>query len=107
MLLDIRSPPEWAETGIPDSGRAITLHDPQGKAGFLEAVKKAVNGNYSHPIALICAVGGRSHWAQRFLTQNGFTDVSDVSEGMMGRGADRPGWIKRGLPTKPCPPCAP
>ncbi|MEM9683742.1 MAG: rhodanese-like domain-containing protein, partial [Pseudomonadota bacterium] len=85
ILIDIRSPKEWSETGVPMGARAITMHNPKGKRAFLEAIKTAVNGNQSQEIALICAVGGRSRWAQGFLTKHGFTNVTDVSEGMLGR----------------------
>ena len=102
ILIDIRSPKEWAETGIPKGARAITMHNPKGKRAFLEAIKAAVNGNQSQEIALICAVGGRSRWAQGFLTKHGFTNVADVSEGMLGRSSGNPGWIKRGMPVQAC-----
>jgi len=103
ILIDIRSPKEWAESGIPKGAKAITMHKPGGKTAFLRAVQDAVAGNSDQPIALICAVGGRSKWARRFLADNGFTNVADVSEGMFGRGSGKPGWIKRGLPVEPCP----
>lgn len=102
MLIDIRSPSEWADTGVPEGARAITMHDENGPAGFLENIRKAVNGDQSTPIALICARGVRTRWAQRFLTANGFTNVLDVSEGMFGRGSN-PGWLKRDLPVSKPP----
>lgn len=96
-LIDIRRPSEWNDTGIPEGAQAITMHDENGPASFLENIRKAVNGDQSAPIALICARGVRTQWAQRFLTANGFTNVLNVSEGMFGRGS-KPGWLKRDLP---------
>ena len=64
----------------------------------------AVGGDKSKPVALICASGTRSNRAHRFLESQGFTNLYDVREGMMGRG-DAPGWLKRGLPTQPCTSC--
>ena len=101
-VIDIRSPQEWLESGVPKDARTITMHNPAGKRAFLAAVRAAVNGNTARPIALICAVGGRSRWAQRFLTENGFSRVSDISEGVFGRGKGKPGWLKRGLPMDAC-----
>ena len=105
-LIDVRSPQEWQKSEIPKGSLAISMHDPGGKEAFRDAVLKAVSGDKKRPIALICAVGGRSSWAQRYLKSEGFTTVLDVSEGMFGRGKTMPGWLKRGLPTEPCPDCA-
>lgn len=96
-LIDIRRPSEWSDTGIPQGAQAITMHDENGPASFLENIRKAVNGDQTAPIALICARGVRTRWAQRFLTANGFTNVLNVSEGMFGRGS-KPGWLRRDLP---------
>lgn len=101
-VIDIRSPREWLESGIPNGARAITMHNPAGIQAFLAAVRAAVANDTAHPIAVICAVGGRSRWAQAFLTENGFSQVSDISEGMLGRGQERPGWLNRGLPIDAC-----
>ena len=102
LLIDIRSPREWSQTGIPKGALPITMHNPEGKRAFLDAIDAAVDGDRSREIALICAVGGRSRWAQGFLAKHGFTRVADVSEGMHGRGSRNPGWIKRGLPVQSC-----
>lgn len=102
LLIDIRSPREWSQTGIPKGALPITMHNPEGKRAFLDAIDAAVDSDRSREIALICAVGGRSRWAQGFLAKHGFTRVSDVSEGMLGRGSRNPGWIKRGLPVQSC-----
>ncbi|MCP4328535.1 MAG: rhodanese-like domain-containing protein [Alphaproteobacteria bacterium] len=103
-IVDVRSPVEWRQTGIPAGALAVTIHDPRGEAGFVEAILTAVGGDRKYPIALICASGVRSHRARQWLVAEGFTNISDVSEGMLGRG-DEPGWLRRGLPTEPCPVC--
>jgi rhodanese-related sulfurtransferase len=104
-LIDIRSPEEWRESGVPAGALAITMHDPGGKAAFAKAILRAVGGDKTKPIALICAVGRRSRWAQGFLANQGHVQVQDVSEGMFGRGKHLPGWVRRGLPVKPCLRC--
>jgi rhodanese-related sulfurtransferase len=95
ILLDIRTPEEWAETGIPASGHAVSMHVP----GFLEKLATLNEDDKSKPIALICARGNRSAFLRQELTKRGFTQVVDVSEGMVG-GQSGPGWIARGLAVK-------
>lgn len=104
-LIDIRSRGEWRQSGIPAGALPVSMHDPGGKAAFARAVLQAVHGDKTRPIAVICAVGSRSRWAQAFLTTQGYQRVYDVSEGMFGRGKNLPGWIRRGLPVAPCPHC--
>lgn len=104
-LIDIRSPGEWEKSGIPKGSIPITMHNPAGKNAFKDAILAAVKGDKERPIALICAVGGRSHWAQSYLEKHGFTQVADVAEGMFGRGKTMPGWLKRDLPVQPCKDC--
>lgn len=101
-LIDIRSPKEWPESGVPKGSKTITMHNPNGREAFLEAIRSAVSNDLSRPVAVICAVGGRSRWARRYLTKNGFSNVVDVSEGVFGRGPGLPGWIKRGLRLEKC-----
>lgn len=104
VLIDVRSPREWRKTGVPAGAKTVTIHHPRGASGFLADILKAVGGDKSRPVALICARGVRSSRGKRFLEANGFTHVYDVPEGMMGRG-DRPGWLARKLPTSPCTVC--
>ena len=104
-IVDVRSPTEWRQTGIPEHAIAVTIHHPDGETGFVAAMDEALNGDRTRPIALICAAGARSSRAQRWLETHGFTNVADIAEGMLGRGGDAPGWIARDLPTNPCPVC--
>ncbi|MDW3206739.1 MAG: rhodanese-like domain-containing protein [Alphaproteobacteria bacterium] len=101
-IVDIRRPQEWQDTGIPRGARAISMHHPDGPAGFLAAVLDSVDGDKSTPIALICASGVRSTWASTFLARSGFTSVYNIKEGMLGRGRAS-GWIARGNPVEPPP----
>lgn len=104
LIIDVRSPAEWRQTGVAQGARRVTIHNPQGASGFLKEMLAAVGGDKSKPIAIICARGGRSARANRFLAAKGFTQVLDISEGMLGRGS-QPGWIARGLPLVPCNKC--
>ncbi len=103
-VIDVRSPAEWRQTGTASGAKRVTIHDPLGADGFLRHMVAAVDGDRDRPIALICARGNRSTRAREFLTRNGFTNVHNIVEGMLGNRRD-PGWIARGLPVTPCPAC--
>lgn len=94
-LIDIRRPSEWRQTGVGQSAHKISMH----QSGFLQQVLALVEGDRNRPIALICARGNRSAWMKEQLNARGFTNVTNVSEGMLGSQAG-PGWLKRKLPTK-------
>jgi len=98
IILDIRSPQEWKETGIASVAVPLTMHSREFLAGF----QKIVEDNPQKKIALICAVGGRSAWLQGELAKRGYDKVIDISEGMLGSKAG-PGWIARGMEMKKYP----
>jgi len=104
LIVDVRSPIEWRQTGVPEGATTVTIHQPDGEAGFIAAMLDAVGGDRSQDIAVICAAGVRSHRAQQWLQSNGFGNVSDISEGMLGR-ESAPGWLERGLPVESCAEC--
>ncbi len=104
VLIDVRSPQEWRQTGVPKGARRVTIHDPGGLKGFVDAMAAAVDGDLKKPIALICARGNRSTLAQRALSEAGFIRVFNIREGFIG-GPYGPGWVKRGLPVEACPGC--
>ena len=95
VLIDIRSPAEWKESGIAETAIAISMHE----KGFLEGLEKVRKENPNKEIALICATGGRTHFVQNELKKRNLGSVIDVSEGMFGnkRGS---GWIAQQLPIK-------
>jgi rhodanese-related sulfurtransferase len=93
LLVDIRRPDEWQATGSAKGAHRLDMRRPD----FIAALSALVAGDHSRPIALICAGGVRSARLANLLAQNGFSQVIDVSEGMLGS-PDGPGWIARGLP---------
>jgi rhodanese-related sulfurtransferase len=95
VLVDIRRPSEWQETGVASVARPITMHED----GFVAKLEKLIKANPGKKVALICAGGVRSARMQSILSNMGVTDAIDVTEGMMGNG-DKPGWIARGLPVR-------
>jgi rhodanese-related sulfurtransferase len=93
VLVDIRTPEEWADTGVPEG--AIKL-DMTG-SGFdvrLAALKLDHPGK---PIALICRTGNRSATLQRTLAARGWKNLVDVRGGLLGTPKDK-GWLAEGLP---------
>ena len=105
MLVDVRTPAEWKQTGIaPGAARISVTEHPQGERGFVADVLALVDGDRSRPVAVICRTGRRSAAAERLLERNGFSHVYNVVEGMAGSTAG-PGWLARGVPTEPWPTC--
>jgi rhodanese-related sulfurtransferase len=96
ILLDIRTPREWRDTGIAKGAWPVSMHN-RDFGARLEAILAVYP---PEQIAMICAVGGRTGRVTNLLERNGIIGISDVSEGMMGsaRGA---GWIARGLEVVP------
>lgn len=98
VLVDIRTPQEWADTGIPASAYAVTMNqDPQTLLGILSTL---LDGDPSKPLALICRSGNRSANLANQLRGVGFSHVIDVAEGVEG-GRFGPGWLNAALPVRP------
>lgn len=106
LIIDIRRPSEWAETGLPSTSVGVSLQNAAllPRWGFGDDVLAMVDGDLDRPIALICAAGVRSSLAAKLLDYEGFTQVYDIGEGMLGS-SDGPGWVARDLPTEPCTVC--
>ncbi len=106
VVVDVRRPGEWAQTGVPLGAAEVSLFPSPGTTNrnFIVEVLAAVGGDKSTPIATICATGVRSSMASEILRKNGFTAVYDISEGMFGSKTG-PGWLRRGLPVEPCRSC--
>lgn len=99
VLVDIRTPAEWAQTGVPVGAALVPLTEgPQTlRSDFVADLDRLLGGDRDRPVALVCRTGGRTAFARRLLASAGFTAVLDVAEGMIGS-AFGPGWLARGLP---------
>lgn len=93
-FIDVREPSEWAQTGVPAGAERIPISRPD----FVDAVLKAVNGDKSKPVAVICRSGSRSVRAAGQLAAAGFTRVTNVGDGMIGREGVGRGWLAAQLP---------
>lgn len=98
VLVDIRTPEEWSDTGVPEG--AIRL-DMTGSAFEvrLAALKLDHPGK---PIALICRTGNRTSTLQKTLAGRGWKDLIDVRGGLLGNPRDK-GWLAERLPVTTYP----
>jgi rhodanese-related sulfurtransferase len=67
-IIDIRTPPEWRETGIVKGAHTIMFFDERGGynvEAFLKALNQAVDTK--KPFALICRTGSRTGMISEFL----------------------------------------
>ena len=92
LLVDIRRPDEWADTGVPEGAVPIDLR----RDDFAEAVT-AARASDEQPVALICDSGVRSSRTTVSLDEAGIAPIIDIPEGMLGSFAG-PGWLERDLP---------
>ena len=104
LIIDVRTPAEWRQTGIPEGAKAADVSSAAGIEAFAVAVTRVVGGDLGKPVALICRSGNRSTQAAETLRAHGFSNVLNIKEGMSGSG-DGPGWLRRGLPVVACPDC--
>lgn len=95
VLIDIRTPGEWAQTGLPD----VALKADMSVASFIPTILNIRDQNPDIPLAMICRTGNRSGYVTGELFKAGMTNVIDVVEGMAGSGVG-PGWVTRGLPVR-------
>lgn len=93
VLIDIRSPGEWADTGVPQG--AIRL-DAEG-AGFEVRLAGIRLDNPGKRIALIDRTGGLAASVQQKLAGRGWRDLAAVRGGVLGPD----GWLAEKLPVEP------
>ncbi|KPF63336.1 hypothetical protein IP69_19270 [Bosea sp. AAP35] len=90
LLLDIRTPEEWRDTGIPQGAIALDVETPAFEV-------RLAGQRLDHPrkrIALIDRSGGLSASIRTKLAGRGFRDILAVRGGMLGPG----GWLEQKLP---------
>lgn len=83
-LVDIRLPEEWAETGVVAGSQRLTLFQKNGAvaANFLSELQKVAPKD--KPVALICRTGNRTRAGSEMLVQAGYSQVYNVTKGIMG-----------------------
>ena len=85
-LVDIRTQPEWEETGIVAGSHLLSFFDENGRSdgpAWLEKLQPLATAK--RPVILICRSGNRSRAASRFLDQQAaYRTVYNVKEGING-----------------------
>lgn len=99
-VIDIRTAPEWRDTGVIPGSRLLTFFDERGQYDAAAWLAQAKNiAKPEQPVIVICRSGNRTQAVSRFLTQQaGYKTVYNVREGIRN-------WIKDGRPLSPagCP----
>lgn len=90
LLVDVRTPEEWTETGVAEGAWRITLDDPD----FTAKVAALLDHDTSAEVAFICHSGNRSQAARDRLVAAGYANATSVRAGTVTPG----GWISSGLP---------
>lgn len=93
-VIDVRTAPEWKETGVIAGSHLLTFFDEQGRydtAKWTNELRQLVASD--QPFAVICAVGPRSDAITRHLSNKlGYKKVYNVTKGIMQ-------WIQANNPT--------
>jgi len=116
VLVDVRTQAEWTFVGVPDLrplGREALFvewqkYPPSGlNSGFVQEVSDLLSKKEldpETPIYFLCRSGARSQAAAQAMTQAGYTNcynISDGFEGALDSGSHRgtqSGWKAAGLP---------
>lgn len=77
LIVDIRTPPEWRETGVIDGAVLATFDNPER---FLAQISPALDEG--RPVYLICRSGNRTQRAAGLLAQMIENPVVSVAGGM-------------------------
>ena len=96
VVIDIRTAPEWKETGVISGSKLITFFDEKGRADppvWIKQLKAATKPGQA--VVLICRSGNRSLTAAQFLSQQpGYKTVYNATSGLNA-------WSKEGRSVVP------
>lgn len=92
FLVDIRTPREWRESGVPDVAVPLDMT----RKSFIRDLMALRASEPTRKLGLICASGVRSRYVANLLVHNGIEGVVDVPAGMHSRN----GWRARKLPLR-------
>ncbi len=104
VLVDVRTPEEWALVGQPDTGSIGRKFVPltwsmEQEAEFVQALEQAVPDKAS-PLFFICRGGMRSQRAAYLALAAGYSDVTNIGDGFESAPGASTGWKACGLPVK-------
>ena len=93
VLVDIRRPEEWAETGVASGAVRLDMTADD----FLPKLQSLQKANPGKDIDIICRTANRTAFVQSELAKRGWKGIVNVRGGMAGRAPDI-GWIAAKLP---------
>ncbi len=95
-VIDVRTAPEWKETGVIEGSHLLTFFDENGRYDvntWMARLKEIAAPD--QPVMLICRTGARSEViSQALFNQLGYNQVYDITDGIEG-------WLKQDNPTSP------
>ena len=103
IIIDVRNVEEWKETGVIPESRLIQMLSPQGsvRKNFIEELITTLGDDKNIKAAIICRSGRRSSATVAMLKDQGFINIFNVTDGIMGDGKTT-GWKNRNLPLVKC-----
>ena len=103
MIIDVRNKSEWKETGVIPGAKLIQMLSSARtiRKEYISELIDVLGEDKNIEAAIICHSGGRSSATVAMLKEKGFTNIFNVSEGMVGNG-NTTGWTNRNLPIKKC-----
>ncbi len=92
-VIDIRTVPEWHETGLVPGSHPLTFFDERGRADPAAWLAKARQvAKPGTAVVVICRTGNRTRAVSQFLSQQaGYPTVYNVRDGIRA-------WIREGRP---------
>ncbi len=96
LLVDIRTPGEWRQTGVPEGAVPLDMRSDD----FMQTLQSLLVQTENRPIALICAGGVRSARFSRPMLAAGVEQNNYVPQ-VNKCSAAGPGWLKSNLPVRP------
>ncbi len=103
LIIDVRNKDEWKESGVIPNAILIQMLAPDSniRDEYLADLIKVIGTDKSKEVGIICRSGRRSSYTVNMLQEKGYTNIHNISEGMLG---DQKiiGWITRNYPTIPC-----
>ena len=103
MIIDVRNKSEWKETGIIPGANLVQMLNPIFKIrkDFVKEIIEVLGPDKTISAAIICKSGGRSSATVAILNDNGYVNIKNIVEGMVGDEKET-GWISRGLAIEKC-----
>ena len=93
ILVDIRTAPEWQQTGVIEGAHLLTFFDARGEAdpvAWMDQLEKIASPD--DDLVLICRSGARTGVILNFLhRQTDYTTARHLDGGMLG-------WLEKGMP---------